>query len=244
MVFYGLMEPSHLSRPRIGIPCRRAATESELARYVEGVAAGGGAAVALRAGDGSADDLVALGGLLLIGGADIDPARYGAAPDPTAGLWCDAERDEHEFALVAWALRHDRPLLAICRGMQVLNVALGGKLLQNIPDHRRDDGESAYHDIDIVAGSRLAQLTGLAGRSRVNSRHHQGVVDVILAPGLRATAYRPDDGLIEALESPDHRFVVGVQCHPERSDEAPAQFAQLFAGLVAVACQTSERRVA
>ncbi|GBD11882.1 Putative glutamine amidotransferase [bacterium HR23] len=175
-------------------------------------------------------------GLLLTGGPDIDPSFYGEAPDPTAGLEVMRRRDEVELPLLRLALEHDYPILAICRGMQALNVVLGGKLLQDIPGHKaeRRDGrwESAYHRIFVTLGSKLAKALGSGGIVRVNSRHHQGLREAQKAPVLLASAYSLEDGIVEGLEHPGKTWVVGVQCHPERSKEVPPQFQNLFRELV------------
>ena len=175
------------------------------------------------------------GGLLLCGGPDIHPNHYGEPPDPEAGLEVNDALDTLEFRVLREALDRDMPVLAICRGMQVLNVAFGGKLRQDVPGHRAEhsDGrwESAKHQIYLAPGSKLAAILGQGGFFRVNSRHHQGLKEAQKSPGLLASAYSLDDGLIEGLESPQHSWVVGVQCHPERQDEVPQNFQNLFLGL-------------
>lgn len=180
--------------------------------------------------------LAVVDGLLATGGPDIDPSFYGEAPDPAAGLEVMRQRDEVELPLLRLAIERDYPILGICRGMQALNVVMGGKLLQDIPGHRaeRRDGrwESAYHRIFITLGSKLAQTLGSGGIVRVNSRHHQGLREAQKAPGLVASAYSLEDGLIEGLEHPGKTWVVGVQCHPERTKEVPPPFQSLFRALV------------
>lgn len=166
-------------------------------------------------------------GLLLTGGRDIEPARYGEARQPETDE-PDGKRDELEFGLLEAALAADLPVLAICRGHQLLNVGLGGKLLQHIAsgEHRsRDDADSnsRWHDVEIVADSRLGGWLG-SESLRVNSRHHQGVTPGLLAPGLRIAGISPD-GLIEAVESERHSWVVGVQWHPERPEPDAEAFA-------------------
>lgn len=221
--------------PLIALPCSRSTTEQALARYISCIEAGGCWYV-LRPGD----DAVVFSGLLLTGGGDICPSIYGEEPDGL-GSGYDEGRDALELRLLTDALRQNMPVLAICRGMQMLNLAFGGKLLQDIPGHRTEGTESAYHQIYIIQDSQLAGITGLAGVTEVNSRHHQGVRAGIKAPGLIATARRPDDGVIEALESPVHRFVIGIQCHPERVDEVPPHFRLLFEAFVAAAAGASQR---
>ena len=177
--------------------------------------------------------------LVLTGGADLDPRSYGEAPHET---FCPAEagRDAFELALARAALERGVPLLAICRGIQVLNVAAGGTLVQDIPsqvpgalDHHVDGAPSAIaHEVWVTAGSALAALMAdrLEGDSLlVNSRHHQAVRTV--APGFTATATAPD-GVIEAIERADLAFCVGVQWHPENFWRT-GEFRALFEGLVA-----------
>jgi putative glutamine amidotransferase len=175
------------------------------------------------------------GGLLLSGGPDIDPALYGEEPDPDAGLTLNRPLDDLELRILAYALEQDMPILAICRGMQLLNVAFGGKLIQNLPGHRSEkiDGKwvSASHTIYVAPGAKAAPVIGMAGFFKVNSLHHQGLKEAQRAPRLMTTAYEVDDGLIEGLESPEHSWVIGLQCHPERQDEVPKMFNNLFLGL-------------
>lgn len=161
-------------------------------------------------------DLSWVGGLLLPGGLDVDPQRYGREPDPTTEP--DRESDQLEFRLLKWALGQGVPVLAICRGLQVLNVGLGGTLVQDLPHHApkgnpEDPGprDREAHALRVERSSRLGRIVS-AETLRVNSLHHQGIDQ--LAPGLVATAWAPD-GLIEAVEIPDDRFVLGVQYHPE-----------------------------
>lgn len=169
--------------------------------------------------------LARVDGLLLSGGEDIAPACYGAAPHPALGETHDG-RDATELALVAEARRRATPVLAICRGIQLLNVALGGTLVQDIPAQRpspvRHDAGAAraarVHEVSIVEGSRLRDALG-AGRISVNSLHHQAVDRV--AAALRVTA-RADDGLVEGVEAADAGWwAVGVQWHPEELADAP-----------------------
>jgi len=164
--------------------------------------------------------LAAVSGLVLSGGEDVDPALYGAAPSPALGT-VHARRDAWELALVHAARDASVPTLAICRGIQVVNVALGGTLVQDIPSER--PGALAHeagtaraaraHDIEVEPGSRLASALG-ATRLAVNSFHHQSVDRP--APRLRITA-RSDDGIVEGLETDRHDpwYAVGVQWHPE-----------------------------
>ncbi len=173
-------------------------------------------------------------GLVLMGGVDVNPRLYkehrGKLTDKP-----NNDRDEQELALLDDALARDIPVLAICRGHQLLNVAMGGSLLQNIEDagHRwTDAGDSSWHDITMDADSRLAGVYG-SEPVKVNSRHHQGITTDRLAPDLRAVA-SAHDGYVEALESTAHRWVVGVQWHPERPEIRKAS-ANLFAAFVKAA---------
>ena len=176
-----------------------------------------------------------VGGLLLCGGPDVDPARYGQQPDPNAGLQLMPALDELELRVLDYALVRDMPVLAICRGMQLLNVAFGGGLVQDLPGHRGEQTEgryeSGYHQIFVAPGAKAAAVIGMAGIFRVNSRHHQGLTEAQRAPRLMTTAYSVEDGLVEGLESPEHSWVIGLQCHPERLEEVPRLFSNLFAGL-------------
>ncbi len=179
-----------------------------------------------------------VGGLLLSGGPDVHPARYGQEPDPNAGLRLCPELDDLEFRVLEYALTADMPVLAICRGMQLLNVAFGGRLIQDLPGHRSPEphaGESdsgpATHQIYVAPGAKSAAIIGSAGFFRVNSYHHQGLNEAQRAPRLMSSAYSVEDGLVEGVESPEHSWVIGLQCHPERQDEVPRLFANLFAGL-------------
>ena len=175
------------------------------------------------------------GGLLLSGGPDIDPALYGEKPQPDADLTLNRPLDDLELRILEYALNKDMPILAICRGMQLLNVAFGGKLIQDISGHnsKKINGSwtSSYHTIYIAPGSKVAPVIGMAGLFKVNSLHHQGLKEVHRAPRLMTTAYEVEDGLIEGLESPEHSWVIGLQCHPERQEEVPNLFNNLFLGL-------------
>ena len=137
--------------------------------------------------------------------------------------------------LVSWTLDRDLPLLATGGGFLALNVAAGGSIVQ-VDGHAAETGdgeEPAYHRIYIAPGGKLASVVGSGGFVRVNSRHKLGIREAQKAPGLLATAYSLEDGIIEALESPEHRWVIGVQFNPERRGELPPHFDRLFAGLVA-----------
>jgi putative glutamine amidotransferase len=171
----------------------------------------------------NAATLAGLDGLLLAGGSDVDPARYGAPRQPETEE-PDHDRDSLETALVREALDRDLPILAICRGLQLLNTALGGTLVQHIEGHRCP-GQRDVHPIAIAPGSRLQSILNL-DRYAVNSRHHQCAGQV--ASGLAAAATAPDR-VVEALELPGKRFVLAVQWHPEdRTDSPDARLFEAF----------------
>jgi putative glutamine amidotransferase len=236
-----------VTRPAIGItigydedrPDRHLLRED----YVKAVARAGGLPLVLAPVDAASIPalLERLDGLVLSGGSDVDPAHYGETPHPKLGP-VFRERDDFELALCREALRRHQPTLAICRGHQVLNVATGGTLVQDLPseasgggvDHDPDTERAArVHAVKILDGTRLRRLLGRESVT-VNSFHHQAVRT--LGQGLVATAWA-DDGVVEGVEDPARPFVVGVQWHPEsfwREDEG---FAALFAGLVAEAAR-------
>ena len=213
------------------------ASERNARRYVDAMESAGAEARVLlpeiHANESTAELMRGVGGLMLSGGPDVHPARYGQVPDPNAGLKLNPALDELEFRVLDYALSADMPVLAICRGMQLLNVAFGGRLIQDLPGHRNDDpdGEPVSHQIYVAPGAKSAAIIGSAGFFRVNSYHHQGLNEAHRAPRLMSTAYNVDDGLVEGLESPEHSWVIGLQCHPERRDEVPRLFVNLFAGL-------------
>ena len=173
-------------------------------------------------------------GLLLTGGHDVHPSRYGQEIDPSAGVDAYPERDEMEVAVLRHALDLGMPVLGICRGMQLINVAFGGSLLQDIPEHRDPaaEGGSLRHAVYVSPGSKLGAIIGAGAIYKTNSLHHQGLKEAQRAPGLLASAYHPDDGIVEGLESPAHRLLIAVQCHPERESEVPRSFLKLFDWLV------------
>ena len=214
-------------------------SERNARRYVASMESAGSEARVLLPGDHEATPTEELmrgaGGLLLSGGPDVHPARYGQEPDPNADLQLRPELDDLEFRVLEYALSVDMPVLAICRGMQLVNVAFGGRLTQNLAGHRNDDtsegSEPATHMIYVAPGAKSAAIIGSAGFFKVNSYHHQGITEAQRAPRLMSTAYSVEDGLVEGLESPEHSWVIGLQCHPERRDEVPRLFVNLFAGL-------------
>lgn len=212
--------------------------------YSDAVATGGGAPVlipfalpqpSLRALYERMD------GIILSGGGDVDPVAYGAEPHSTIqGI--DAERDHIEIQLVQWAVNESKPLLAICRGIQVLNVALGGTLIRDIPSevpnaltHKQEplSFETLSHSVSLVPGSMLHRALNIEDEElSVNSLHHQAIDQV--APTLHVTARAPD-GIIEGVELPEHRFLIGIQWHPEALIHTHAPMLHLFQALIRVA---------
>lgn len=216
-------------RPRIALTLPRPDSDGKRAarkRYIDALEAAGAEVIPVEPGAAPPDSF---DGLCLSGGEDVDPARYGARPHPRLGV-VDRERDATEFALLTSALAADVPVLGICRGFQVLNVGLGGSLIQHLDGHEAE--AHAEHEIAPRPGTLLEEISGSAAFA-VNSRHHQAVSDAELAPGLRASAYVGE--LVEGLESPDHRFVVGVQWHPERVAEVGPPARRIFDAFVAAA---------
>ncbi|MCX7623705.1 MAG: gamma-glutamyl-gamma-aminobutyrate hydrolase family protein [Thermomicrobium sp.] len=192
-----------------------------------------------------ADALVAVEALLLTGGGDIDPHRYGAASVHPETYGISEVRDTFELALVKAAIARDLPVLAICRGIQVLNVALGGTLIQHIPasdpnalNHRQHElgipVDQPAHPVTIMPESKLAAIVETT-TLLVNSFHHQAIDAP--APGLVVTARAPD-GVIEAVELPSATFVLGVQWHPERLYRTFPQHRALFRALVLAALRS------
>ena len=209
------------------------------ADYVRAVERAGGRPVLVPPSEDGVDEtLEAVHGLIFSGGADIDPDLYGQDPHPeTFGI--HPERDRAELALLEGALARDMPVLAICRGSQVLNIARGGDLVQHLPDlvgdekHKRTPGTFGDHDVTLQAGTRLAELLG--EHAPVKSHHHQGFGRI--GEGLRVAAHATD-GTIEAVEATDRRFAFGVLWHPEAGEDR-----KLFDALVSEAARFRQRGV-
>ena len=215
-------------RPRIAVPHWRAPTWERTKHYYDSLEAAGAEYVIVDGGSLPAEAQ----GLLLTGGVDVDPRLYGERRGPKTDR-PNRKRDAHELGLLRQALERDLPVLAICRGHELVNVAMGGALLQHVEDdgHRwTDGGESSWHDVRLIEDGRLAAVYGGGAVLRVNSRHHQAVTAERLAAGLRSVARAPD-GAVEAAESRSHRWVVSVQWHPERPEMHPASD-PLFEALV------------
>ncbi len=245
-----------MSLPVIGITGRtdRSARPPNLSlfsvtlTYVQAVELGGGAPVIIPPHLEEAKLRAIfehLDGLILSGGGDILPALF--SEEDSGLLWSvDERRDRAELALAQWALAEGLPLLAICRGAQVLNVTAGGTLIQDIPTqvpdalpHSTVAGRplsTVAHTVEVAAGSRLAALAG-AGELGVNSAHHQAAK--VVGAGLVVTARAPD-GIIEGLEASDHPFCIGVQWHPETMVESHPVMRRLFEGLAEAARARSE----
>ena len=206
--------------------------------YVHAVEMAGGLPLVLAPGSLALvpEMLARLQGLLLSGGADVDPGLYGEAPHPTVKN-VRAERDAFELALARRALDTELPLLAICRGQQVLNVATGGTLVQDIPSQVKGAADhdpagerwDAAHEVRILPGTRLRAILG-RDQVAVNSFHHQSVKTP--GRGVCVSAYSAPDDVIEGIELPTHRFAVGVQWHPEAFWDRPNTFQPLFEALV------------
>jgi putative glutamine amidotransferase len=189
--------------------------------YVDAIERAGGRALVIPpAADGVEETLDALDAIVFSGGADVDPAHYGAEPHPETDT-PQARRDAGEMALLHAALERDMPTLAICRGFQLLNVARGGDLVQHLPeevgndDHKQVPGEFAVHPVEVKDGSRLGEIVG--STPQVTSHHHQALGRV--GDGLVESAWAAD-GTLEGVEDPSQRFVVGVQWHPEAGEDA------------------------
>jgi putative glutamine amidotransferase len=208
--------------------------------YVHAVHSTGGRAVLITPDDPDEDILDRIDGIIFAGGSDVDPGLYGEAPHPTTNV--KPERDAAEMLLLRAALARDLPLLGICRGLQLMAVAYGGRLHQHLPDvlghtgHRPTSGPKfGQHPVRMVAGTLSQKILG--DEVSVNSFHHQGIAD----PGrLYVSGWCPEDELIEAAEDPSRTFALGVQWHPEDTNDF-----RVFAALAEAAAerrhQTSAR---
>ncbi len=230
-----LMVPAHQSEPEV------AARKNAL--YVDSMLRHGAAVIPLDATSSAAvraGAFASMDGLLLTGGADLDPARHGA---PNTGSR-DIEPDRDELESEAWtaADRRGVPVLGLCRGFQAMNALSGGTLLQHVDGHAGASwghGPALTHPLRLVPGTRLARILSPANGSGVlvvNSYHHQAVRAQDLAPGFLASAIAPSPAgdLVEAFEAESGPFRMGVQCHPERTESTPKAFERLFAFFVDV----------
>ena len=209
--------------------------------YVRAVEQAGGRPLLVPpSNEGIEETLDSLDAIVFSGGSDLDPAHYGEEPHPeTFGI--HEERDRAELELMKAALGRDMPVLGICRGVQVLNIARGGNLIQHLPEivghegHKHDPpGSFSDHDVEIEPETTLAKILG--DRHPVKSHHHQGLDAV--GKGLRVSAHA-DDGSIEGVEDPEHRFAVGVLWHPEAGEDR-----KLFQALVEQAREYKQARAA
>lgn len=206
--------------------------------YVDAVRRAGGVAVLLPPGEAEWSRWLDMcDGVILSGGADVEPRHYGGNAEHPRVEKPDEERDVLELAMTQKLLNQQIPTLFICRGMQVLNIALGGTLHEHVPDvladdmHRDENGMWAFHEVIAEAGTRVAKAMG-ADVAVTCSGHHQGLNQV--APGLTVSAVAPD-GVVEAVEVADHPFMIGVQWHPEMSALTDPTQQSLFDSLVSAA---------
>ena len=233
-----------MDRPRIVVTLAVAADQKDPTNaaqknelYLDGIRRHGGEPVPLDAETDHGvriEALASMDGLLLSGGADVDPARYG---QPVRGS-VDIEPDRDDLEAEAWATASTRdvPILGICRGFQAINIFSGGTLLQDVGGHvgaAWGKGPARMHAMRLVPGTRLARILSPAkvvGATEVNTYHHQGVLASGLAPGLVANAWAasPAGDLVEGVEAADGRFLLGIQCHPERRESTPAEFERLW----------------
>jgi putative glutamine amidotransferase len=208
--------------PPIAVPHWRAPTWERTKFYYDALEAGGARYVVVEG-----EDLPSgARGLLLTGGVDVDPRLYGEKRSPLTDK-PNRKRDAHELRLLRQALELDLPVLCICRGHELLNVAMGGSLIQHIEsnEHRwHEDGTSNWHDVVVDSSTLLSNVYRPGCTLLVNSRHHQGITEERLAPSLRATA-RSSDDFVEAVESVQRRWVMGIQWHPERTEMHPDSLA-------------------
>jgi putative glutamine amidotransferase len=217
-------------------------------RYLEALERAGAVPVPLTERASPAERAAAfaeMDGLLLSGGADIDPARYGEAPDGSRNA--EPGRDALEDEAFHAAVEAGVPILGVCRGLQAINVFGGGSLVQHLDGHESVPYPSpavTRHRLALAPGSRLAAILGSVEDLEVNSYHHQAITAERVAPGLRiaAVADHPEAGeLVEGVESTDPgRWLIGVQCHPERTESTPPVFDRLWASFVAACAERAK----
>lgn len=226
--------------PRIGITARSNEPEffdRSVRNYWWAVTWAGGQPIILTPDTTTlpASELIAqLDGLLLSGGGDVHPAAYHQRIKGTEKKSIHTGRDTLELTLTQAALAVDVPILGVCRGFQVLNVAMGGALVQHVEGHRSPKDKIVTHEVTILPDTLLARTLGVAGRLRTNTYHHQAVTDALLAGGLHASArtVEPPD-LLEGIEAPAARWVLAVQWHPERFYELGDEHRRLFTAFIA-----------
>jgi putative glutamine amidotransferase len=238
-------EEGDVLRPLIGVTCSFALEDSASYRlredYVNAVSHTGGEAVILPHTDeqGVRELIGTLDGIMLSGGDDVDPAHYDEQPHVALGK-IEPGRDRFELELVRAAIRVGTPILGICRGMQILYVAMGGKLIQDIPSEvkgaikHKQEGPKSYpsHKVVVEKNSKLSGMIG-AGEVGVNSFHHQAVKEPVVDRFI--VSARASDSVIEAIEFPEEQFVLGVQWHPEAMFSGSPAMIEIFAAFVAEA---------
>ena len=239
----------------VAVPARQPEPEIAARRnalYATAIARHGGEPVVIDAmtdAASRAEAFAAMDGLLISGGADLHPERYGQPSRGSMTMEPDRDALEHE----AWTIAQAKslPVLGVCRGFQAINAFSGGTLLQHVDGHqgpRWGQGPALIHPLRVAPGTRLARIlfptNAGGGVVRVNSYHHQAVRASDLAPGLVASAWAssPAGDLVEGLEAADGRFVFGVQCHPERTESTPPAFERLFGVFVDAARGPADRR--
>jgi putative glutamine amidotransferase len=240
-----------MAAPRIAVTLSNpeAASDPEAAglknrRYLEALERAGAMPLPLDergSAEARTSALAEMDGLLITGGADLDPTIYGETP--TGSRAPDPGRDALDMEAYRVATARKVPVLGVCRGLQAINAFAGGTLVQHVGEHESATYPSpnvTRHRLELVSGSRLAVILGEAPDLEVNSYHHQAVTPERIAPGLRAsaTAPHPEIGdLVEAVEAADpDRWLIGVQCHPERTESSPPVLERLWAAFVA-ACR-------
>ncbi|HIQ06242.1 MAG TPA: gamma-glutamyl-gamma-aminobutyrate hydrolase family protein [Anaerolineae bacterium] len=232
-------------KPLIGITAHSSDPDwiaEHVQNYINAIQQADGTPLVLAPGNclPPAEQIARLDGLLLSGGPDVHPRYYGEEIKGSHEPTIDVKRDEMELRLIRAALAvvpGGIPVLGICRGIQSLNVGMGGQLIQHLPEHQpKKQGVFNGHRVRLVPGTRLATILACGSELEVNSYHHQGINEKRLAPGLVAAAYAdPDNWLVEGCESVAYAWVIGVQWHPERLSELPPAHARLFESFVAAA---------
>ena len=225
----------------VAAPTRQASPELQERKnrlYADGIRRHGGLPILVDSTTTPSDRetvFATMDGLLLSGGADIDPARYGRTVEGSTGM--EPDRDELEASAFEIAAARGLPVFGICRGFQAINVFMGGRLVQHVDGHQGPGygaGPAAQHGLRLAPKSRLAALLDRDETGPVNTYHHQAVRPADLAPDLVATAWAdsPAGELVEAFEATGGRFLIGVQCHPERIESTPVEFEGLWAAFV------------